>query len=153
MNFNAIKHAKNFVSPIRITYFCAKLRKGEDMVKLIVIIFVIVFSAISAMNKATNKARRQQQGPARPIPPIPPQEVENFDDDFKFLYNTDDVYDEEKSSIDACEKDLKQAEKSVENNVKTVAVEQDVLNDSDNEAEIERWRRSIIDAEILKTKF
>lgn len=130
------------------------------MVKLIVIFFVVIFSAISVMAKKAKEAdaaRRQQmdsQRPHRPMYPEPPV-VEDFDDEFKFLYEDDIVADaQDKEPFDA-HKDGESVVNAtvVEPEPQPITMAIDADDEADCDAELERWRRSVVDAEILKTKF
>lgn len=130
------------------------------MVKLIVIFFVVIFSAISVMAKKAREAdaaRRQQmdsQRPHRPMYPEPPV-VEDFDDEFKFLYEDDIVAEaQDNEPFDAHKEGESVVNATVvepESETAAMAIDADDWTDCDDE--LERWRRSIIDAEILKTKF
>lgn len=129
------------------------------MVKLIVIFFVVIFSAISMLTKKSKEAeaaRRNMdtQGQRRPMYPEPPV-VEDFDAEFRFLYDDDVVAEaQDNEPFDAHEEG-----ESVTNAManepepEIVAMEAMADDEDDCEAEIERWRRSVVDAEILKTKF
>ena len=130
------------------------------MVKLIVIFFVVIFSAISVMAKkakAAEAARRQmmdsqrQRQPMYPEPPV----IEDFDDEFKFLYDDDVVADaQDNEPFDAHKEDESVVKATaVEPEPETVAMAIDTDDWTDCDDELERWRRSVVDAEILKTKF
>lgn len=130
------------------------------MVKLIVIFFVVIFSAISMLTKKSKEAeaaRRKmmdEHGQRRQMYPEPPV-VEDFDAEFRFLYDDDEVAEaQENEPFDAHEEGESVTNAmAVEPEPEIVAMEAMADDEDDCEAEIERWRRSVVDAEILKTKF
>lgn len=127
------------------------------MVKIIVIIFVIVFSLVRAANKVRagerEKASRMNYG--RDEAMRHQEQSDDFDNDFRFLYedkSVDNVTDEQLNFEDVAE-----AKSSVTPIDKSATITKECADEEIEEIEgiddIERWRRSIIDAEILKTKF
>lgn len=138
-----------------IIYFCAKLRKGEDMVKIIIIIFVIVFSLVRAANKVKASEREKSKllnyGDDRAM--SSQEQSDEFDEDFRFLYEnqSEDNIAEEPLNIKQ-EAQPMPAATSIDKSATAIESVDDIEDLEDND-DIERWRRSIIDAEILKTKF
>ena len=138
-----------------IIYFCAKLRKGEDMVKIIIIIFVIVFSLVRAANKVKASEREKSKllnyGDDRAM--SSQEQSDEFDEDFRFLYEnqSEDNIAEEPLNIKQ-EAQPMPAATSIDKSATAIESVDDIEDLEDND-DVERWRRSIIDAEILKTKF
>lgn len=125
------------------------------MVKIIIIIFVIVFSLVRAANKVKASEREKSKllnyGDDRAM--SSQEQSDEFDEDFRFLYEnqSEDNIAEEPLNIKQ-EAQSMPAATSIDKSATAIESVDDIEDLEDND-DVERWRRSIIDAEILKTKF
>lgn len=121
-----------------------------DIVKLIIIIFIAVITAIARSNK---KAKQVQEEQLRRKNSASSKNGQDFNDEFKFLYNDDKDYQHQPRKAPKPSKETKVSDEGVRVTTNGPDNGYDSYPDTIEEDNAEYWRQAIINAEILKTKF
>lgn len=121
-----------------------------DKVKLIIIILIAVITAIARSNKKAKQAREEQ---LRRKVSTSPNSGEDFNDEFKFLYNDENECQNPPRKTPKPSPETKVATEGVRVTTDAPDNGYDYSQETIEEDNAEYWRQAIINAEILKTKF
>lgn len=121
-----------------------------DKVKLIIIIFIAVITVIARSNK---KAKQAQEEQLRRKKSASHNNGEDFNDEFKFLYNDDNDCQNQPRKAPNPLKETKVSDEGVRVTTDGPDNGYDAYPETIEEDNAEYWRQAIINAEILKTKF